>query len=168
MDSTDQNKTGFESIRVSAPDPPDLFLRHTRILQRKYPISKGLLVIREKRGTRFIATATFSEQHTRANLNLRLPSESSLFDKVAEGGVVYSENCCEFFSGNRFERNLLLNWDSASFVIVPLKHGSRVVGILAYSSDQPEAFASFENDLTAQISTRLAQSIAGRTVVSTV
>lgn len=144
----------------TADNPASLFMRYTRLLQRKYPLTKGLLVAREENGTRFVATATFSEKHTRANLSLKLPTSSSLFEKVAEGGLLYSENCCDFFSGNRFERNLLLDWDSSSFVIIPLRHDGETIGILGYSSNEPDAFATFENDLTDRVRDLLASAVA--------
>ncbi|HUV31781.1 MAG TPA: GAF domain-containing protein [Acidobacteriota bacterium] len=140
-------------------DLPDMFVLVTRKLQQMYPITRGLLAVRESGGTRFIATASFSPRRTRKNLSLRLPSASSLFEKVAEGGVTYTESCREFFSGNPFERNLLLGGDTRSFVLQPLKHEGTVVGIIGYSSDEPTAFTLFEDGLLDRVAARFAARI---------
>ena len=143
-------------------DPSELFLRLTRELQRFYPIRKGLLATREKGSTRFTATASFSERKTRRNLSLRIPAISSLFEKVAEGGSLYSENCAEFFSGNSFERNLLLDESTSSYILQPLKHEGQVIGLLGFSSDETAAFAVFETGLLDTIAEQLASRIARR------
>jgi len=141
-------------------DISDIFIALTRELQQFYPIKKGLLIAREKDSTHFMATASFSREKTRKNLSLRLPSVSSLFEKVAEGGLVYTENCGEFFSGNSFERNLLLDADTRSFVVLPLKHHGEVMGIIGYSSDDATAFAIFEEGLLDDMAGWLAARIA--------
>ena len=126
-------------------EPAEIFIDLTRQLQRFFAIHKGVLIINENSSTRFTATATFNNGKTRRNLSLKLPGTSSLFKIVAENGQLYTENFSELFSGNSFERNLLLESDSQSFLIHPLKHDGAVVGLLGYSSTDPLAFATFED-----------------------
>ena len=49
--------------------------------------------------------------------------------------------------GNLIERRLLLDKETRSFMLRPLKHHGRVIGLLGYSSDNPDAFVTFEEGL---------------------
>ncbi|MCK4607034.1 MAG: GAF domain-containing protein [candidate division Zixibacteria bacterium] len=143
-----------ESTVLSPPDSRDLlrndtqlsesFFTLTRWLRRIYAIDRGVLVIRSESGPRLSAISTWRDGQTRDGLSLNLPLDSSLFEKVAEHGQVYTEDFCGAFSGNFFERKLLLDDDSRSFVVQPLKSEGRVLGLLGYSSRQPTAFAMLE------------------------
>ena len=77
-----------------------------------------------------------------------------IFEKVAESGQVYTENFCDTFTGNFFERKLLLDSDSRSFVLQPLKSEGEVVGLIGYSSEQPTAFTMFEEGLLEKMANR--------------
>lgn len=113
-------------------------------LHKEYNIDKGVLVLRPDAGRQLAAVSTWHRGALRDGLRLNLPTESSLFEKVAEQGFVYTEDFCESFSGNFFERKLLLEDDSQSFVLQPLKCEGRVLGLLGYSSRKPMAFVTFE------------------------
>jgi transcriptional regulator with GAF, ATPase, and Fis domain len=120
------------------------FVGLTRKLRQQYPIDKGVLVLRQDDGDRLSAISTWHDGSVRDGLKLNLPTETSLFEKVAEHGTVYTEEICGSFSGNFFERKLLLDDDSRCFVVQPLKSEGRVLGLLAYSSRRETAFAMFE------------------------
>ncbi len=120
------------------------FFALTRWLRRIYAIDRGVLVIRSEGGPRLSAISTWRDGQGREGLSLNLPLDSSLFEKVAEHGQVYTEDFCGAFSGNFFERKLLLDDDSRSFVVQPLKSEGRVLGLLGYSSRQSTAFAMLE------------------------
>jgi transcriptional regulator with GAF, ATPase, and Fis domain len=138
------------------------FLDLTRQLQDKFEISRGLLLVREKGSTQFVAVSTWSKCKTRKNLTLRVPGVSSLFEKVAESGQVYSESFCDLFSGNSFERNLLLSPEAQSFVLQPLKFEGEVVGLIGYSSNSSCAFATFEEGLLTGIADQFAQLVVSQ------
>jgi hypothetical protein len=142
----------------------DLFVDFVRLLESALPINRALLAVREPGGTRFIATTTISERRSRKHLSVKLPTASSLFEKVAEHGIAYSETFCECFSGNRMERNLLLDDDSRSFALVPLKHEGSVVGIMGLSSDEASAFALVEDGLLERTAVQLAARIIAATL----
>ncbi|MEE8577061.1 MAG: GAF domain-containing protein [candidate division Zixibacteria bacterium] len=144
----------------------DIFSELTRKLQDYFEISKTVLVIKEETSSHFLAVATFSENKTRKNLSLRLPGHSSLFEKAAEMGLVYTESFCELFSGSAMERNLLLDEESRAYALVPLKHDGKVVGVLGLSSDQPDAFLMFENGCLDRIAAGLAARIVAETTGS--
>ncbi len=148
-------------------DLGDIFIGLTKLLEKYFDLDRGLLVVREAKGTRFLAVSSWTDDKVRKNLSLRIPETSSLFEKVAEHGILFTENFCDLFSGNSFERNLLLNQDAQSYMLQPLKHEGLVVGLLGYSSTSPMAFPSLENGLLDSIAEQLASRIASQLTAST-
>ncbi|RKX25698.1 MAG: hypothetical protein DRP47_09385 [Candidatus Zixiibacteriota bacterium] len=128
----------------------------TEELSKDYDITKGVLVIRMQDTQNLAAISTWKDGMMRDGLTVTLPSKSSLFEKVAENGCVYTEDFCAAFSGNFFERKLLLDDNSRSFVVQPLKTKGKVVGLVAYSSDQPTAFAMFEEGVVQPVAAKFA------------
>lgn len=120
------------------------FFSITRELSKKYDIDKGVLVLRHDQDGKLAAISTWQRGLARDGLALNLPTDSSLLEKVAEDGRVYTEEFSGSFSGNFFERKLLLDDDTRSFVVQPLKSEGRVLGLMGFSSAQPCAFAMFE------------------------
>jgi len=149
----------IDNIWPEKSDPSEIFIGLTKQLQRYYAIHKGVLIIHEDKNTRFTATATFNNGKTRRNLSIKLPGKSSLFRIVAENGQLYTENFSDLFSGNSFERNLLLEADRQSYLIQPLKHDSTIVGLLGYSSTDPLAFATFEDKVLVKTARQFAERI---------
>ena len=143
----DRVTSDLEDILLDDPDPRALFNRLSRSLLQEFDIKKGFLALREGDQTRFLAIAAWKEGKTRKNLSLRLPNISSLFEKVVESGQIYSENFAALFDGNYMERQLLLDDDTVSFMLRPLKHDTRVVALIGYSSEVSEAFVAFEEGL---------------------
>ncbi len=159
----DSRRAGFD-YDIELLWPPDaslsdIFVGLTTELQRYYPISRGILLLREEKATQFIAVSTWNSGKTRKNLSLRIPSVSSLFEKVAEHGQVFSESFCDLFSGNSFERNLLIDDAAQSYVLQPLKRDAEVVGLIAYSSDCPTVFTTFEDGALQNVAQQMAQRI---------
>ena len=152
--------TGTGSVEIPKPKYGDLFLNIIKKLESKFSIDRALLAILEADGTRFIATTTFSKEKTRRNLSLRIPTVSSLFKKVAEGGLAFSEECVLFFSGNRFERNLLIDDDTESYILLPLKHDGQIIAIVGLSSHEQSAFTAFEHTRFEKSVSSLVESIS--------
>ena len=132
----------------------------TRQLRRRYPIDKGVLVLRDQH-CRLAAISTYNQGLVREGLTLNLPSGVSLFEKVAEDGRVYTEEFVGSFSGNFFERKLLLDDDSRCFVVQPLKSDGRVMGLLGYSSRCEGAFVTFDEGALDEIAGRFGSMIEG-------
>jgi len=130
-----------------AENPRDAFSILTDSLLDVYDIRKGFLALREYEQFRFLAIALFSNGKVKKNLSLKLPQTSSLFEKVAESGHIYSENFAELYDGNLIEKQLLLDDYSRSFMLRPLKFEGEVVALLGYSSENPDAFVTFEEGL---------------------
>ena len=137
----------MSELMVVCREPREVFTEFTRELTRVYDIGKGFLAVREGGMTRFLAMASWSRGRYHKNLSLKLPTTNSLFEKVAEHGQIYTENFAELRDGNLIERRLLLDKETRSFMLRPLKHHGRVIGLLGYSSDNPDAFVTFEEGL---------------------
>ncbi len=149
----------IDAVWPGDADLSDIFLGLTRQLQEFYQISRGVLLLKESEATRFVAVSTWNNGRTRKNLTLRIPSVSSLFEKVAEHGQVFSESFCDLFSGNSFERNLLIDDSAQSYVLHPLKCDGEVVGLIAYSSDNPTVFTTFEDGALCQVADQMARRV---------
>ena len=134
-------------IISSSREPRELFYEFTRALESRFPIRRGILALREQNQTRFLAAASWKSGEVRRNLSLRMPNSASLFDKVAEDGRTYRENYAAFFDGNPIERRLLMDEDTLSFVLKPIKYEGRVVALLGYSSENADAFAAMEESV---------------------
>jgi len=159
-DNADRFVYDIESLWPEDTGLSEIFIGLTRRLQNFYTIKKGVLILNEPAATRFIATATWNNGKSRKNLSIKIPGVSSLFEKIAEFGRVYTNNFCHFFDGNSFERNLLLDEETQSFAIQPLKHEAEVVGLLGFSSDRPMAFVTFEEGLLDNIARQFARRIS--------
>jgi hypothetical protein len=114
-----------DEILSAATDARTAFSEFSRLMESTFDVCKGFLALREENQTRFLAVASWK--------------------KVAETGQIYSETFAEFFDGNRIERSLLFDDDTVSFMLRPLKHETRVVGLIGYSSDVPDAFVTIED-----------------------
>jgi len=144
-------------------NPETAFKRLTAELQNKHDITRGFLALREAGAARFLAVARFTESGTLKSLSLKVPIVNSLFEKVAEDGGVYINNFAELFDGNTIENRLLIGEGTQSFVLRPLKHDGKLVGLLGYSSDEPDAFVTFEDGLLDPVIECLSVTIAGQT-----
>jgi len=141
-------------------DPRDIFSVFTRHLEKVYAIKRGFLAIRDGDLTRFTAVASWRQGHERRNLSLALPQRGSLLQKVAEDGQVYAETFAQLYDGNMIERRLLMDDDTQAFMLRPLKHAGRVVAMLAYASDDENAFAAFNESVIDPLIDRFAEAIA--------
>lgn len=147
-------------------DLSEVFQALTSELQNFYEFNRAILLIREDSGTRFMAVSTWDKGRIRKNLTLVVPGESSLFEKIAESGHLFSEEFCGIFSGNPFERDLLITDKTQSYAVQPLKNDGTVVGLIGFSSTEPSAFATFEEGALRLIAEQFARRIALRTGVA--
>ncbi|MCK4632179.1 MAG: GAF domain-containing protein [candidate division Zixibacteria bacterium] len=144
--SVDENRYdfNFDTITTSAGNLSEAFWELTGELSKTFSIDKAVLILRKPEDDRLAAVSTWRQGQVRDGLTISLPCQSSLFEKVAEHGQVYTENFTGSFSGNLFEQRLLLDDSSRSFVVHPLKAEGRIVGFLGFSSEQPTAFTVME------------------------
>jgi transcriptional regulator with GAF, ATPase, and Fis domain len=143
---TDEKELSFEfgSNLPENANLSDIFMELTRRLKSKYEINRGVFIMRSRTDAKFSAISTWNEDKIRNNISINVSMEPSLVEKVAENGVVFSEcSTCEF-SGNFFERNLIIGSDSQSYVLQPLKHEGKVVGMLGYGSVCSTAFSTID------------------------
>ena len=137
--------------------PSEVFLELTRRLNRYYSITRGALIL--KNGDHLTAVSTWRHGIGADGLGVNLPNNASLFEKVVEGGQTYSESFVGAFSGNFFERKLLLDETTQAFVLQPLKVGGEVIGLIGFSSADPDAFALFEDGVLDEVADSLAARI---------
>lgn len=139
-------------------DPSELFFDIIDSLKERYTLNKCVLIL--KRGQEPLsAISTWSNGLRQEGLTLNLPHKESLFEKALEDGRLYTENFNGLFSGNFFERKLLLDDQSRSFALRPLKSDGRVVGMVGFSSTNPTAFALMEDGDSADILDRFADKL---------
>ncbi len=143
-DESEENSLNLAELVKRGESLSEIFFALTRHLRETFEINKGVLVIRQQRPRRLAAVSIWNKGRGRDGLAVSLPCDSSLFEQVAEHGEVYTEHFCGAFSGNFFERRLLLDDNSRSFVLQPLKSDGQVVGLLGYSSENASAFTMFE------------------------
>jgi len=146
-EGSDRDGLNFGELVSGISDLSEIFFELTRYLRREFEINKGVLILRQEQPRKLAAVSTWSNGLGRDGLAVNLPCDSSLFEQVARNGQVYTENFCEAFSGNFFERKLLLDENSRSFVLQPLKSNGQVVGLLGYSSEKPTAFTMLEEGM---------------------
>lgn len=156
----------YYDIDAEWPEQADLsevFQAVTGELQNFYELNRAILLVRETNGTRFTAISTWDKGRIRKNLTLVVPGASSLFEKIAESGLLFAEEFCGIFSGNPFERDLLITDQTQSYAVQPLKFDGSVVGLVGFSSTEPNAFVTFEEGALRDIADQFARRIARMT-----
>lgn len=154
-----------ENLRQSlseAAEPSDVFGEFTRRLENSFYIHRGVLVVRRSEAMPLAAISTWHQGQLREGLTIRLPEQSSLFARVIDQGVPFTEDYCGNFSGNFFERKLLLDETTRSYVLQPLKCDGTAIGLVGYSSNEPTAFALFEDGLLDKAVAEMAEIIRER------
>ena len=118
----------------------DLFNEHIKNIQEEIPINKAVLLLNHNHTGVLAAISTWDNGHLHNGLSIKLPSESSLFEKVVLTGKSYQSKNCSEFEGNFFEKKLLLNEQSNSFLLQPLKVNNQVIALIGYSSCESDIF----------------------------
>ena len=137
--------TANDSNRVPAnqAEPSEMFFEIIDFLKERYTLNKSVLIIKNE-NTVLSAISTWSYGVRQDGLTLNLPHQELLFERVLDDGRLYAEFFIGSFSGNFFERKLLLDEESRSFALQPLKSDGKVVGLVGFSSKNPTAFALME------------------------
>jgi len=148
-------------IRVLAnqEELSEMFFEIIDFLKERYTLNKCVLIIKHDNAV-LSAISTWSNGLRQDGLTLNLPHKESLFEKVLEDGRLYTEYFFGSFSGNFFERKLLLDEQSRSFALQPLKSGGQVVGLVGFSSKNPTPFALMEEGDSADILNRFADRLS--------
>ena len=152
----------FESDIPQNAKISEIFCEITRRLEVKFNICKGVLVVRNQNENAFLAISTWNKGEFLDGLAISLPTTPSLFEQIAMDGNVYSDTYGGIFSGNFFEKKLLLNDNSKSYVLHPLKHEGEITGMIGYSSEEEMAFSLFEEGVLQDVTSRFAKIISER------
>jgi len=147
----DPDSGGFQpphpaAFTAAAPNDPLMaaFEDLARRLRVRFPFDRTVLLLKKEDTQQLLAVAAATGGTSR-KLRLSLPLENSLLAKVIEHGLPYCESYCGFFSGNQLEQRLLFDDTAAAFALLPLKRDGAIVGVLGFSSDDPDAFRLFED-----------------------
>ena len=140
----------------------ELFAEFTHKLRSKFHIHKGVLVLRRRPGEPLSAISTWSQGETLDGLSIKLPDQPSLFERVVAAGRTYWESITDLFTGNFFERKLLIDDTSRSFVLQPLRYDGEVIGLVGYSSSDATDFSRFEEDDIQRTTNEFAEYIGNR------
>jgi GAF domain-containing protein len=141
----------------------EAFAEFTRALGEHFDINRGVLILREPDTEMLSAVSTWREGVLVDGLMINLPKDSSLFEKISDNGCCYTEQYCGTFSGNFFERKLLLDENSQSFAVQPLKYRGEVIGLIGFSSETPTAFAMFEEGVVEDLARKFAEVVDSKT-----
>ncbi len=152
----------FESELPQKANISEIFCEITRRLLVNFDINKGVLVVRNQSENSFLAISTWNNGEFLDGLSISLPTAPSLFEQVANDGNVFSDSYAGIFSGNFFEKKLLLDHNSRSYVLHPLKHEGIIIGMIGYSSEEDLAFSVFEEGVLLDITAKFAKLISER------
>lgn len=119
---------------ISAEHISDRFVEISNKLSEMISINRSVLILNQRETNQLAAVSTWEKGAVRDGLTITLPSESSLLQKVANEGVAHTIENPNDFSGNFFEKKLLLNNESKSLIIQPLIEDDEVIGLLSLSS----------------------------------
>jgi hypothetical protein len=126
----------------------ELFVETARSIHRYIPLQRAILVVARDHYRDLIAVAGWSQSDrdgacTRT-LSLVLPAENSLFAQVAAQRFGFSDDYFGIFSGNSIERRLLIDSQTRSYVIWPLRVEASLIGLVGFSSEFPGAFTEID------------------------
>ncbi|MDF1543955.1 MAG: hypothetical protein P1R58_02500 [bacterium] len=115
-------------------DPTHSFEQLARRLSDQHQVNRGVMVIRNDSSNDLGVVSVWDESGIKSGLTLTLPSENSLFHQVVRDGRRYTLGNLNNFSGNFFERKLLLEEATSSMLLIPLTSREQVVGLIGFSS----------------------------------
>ncbi len=103
-------------------------------LSEQHQVNRGVMVVCDDSSRELGVVSVWDERGMKEGLTLTLPSEDSLFHQVVKDGRQYVQQKLSKFSGNFFERKLLLEAATSSMVLMPLTSKEQVVGLVGFSS----------------------------------
>ncbi|HEX2897553.1 MAG TPA: GAF domain-containing protein [candidate division Zixibacteria bacterium] len=152
-----RDTTFIEPRKTAVSDEPsEMFFEIIEFLKERYTLNKSVLIVKNENAA-LSAISTWSNGIRQDGLTLNLPHKESLFERVIDDGRIYTEYFIGSFSGNFFERKLLLDDDSRSFALQPLKSDGQVVGMVGFSSKNPTAFALMEDGDSSDVFSQFAE-----------
>ena len=125
----------------------ELFMETARSIHRYMPLQRAILVVARDHYRDLIAVAGWSLSDRSGgtrSLSLVVPTENSLFAQVAAQRFGFSDDYFGIFSGNSIERRLLIDSQTRSYVIWPLRVETSLVGLVGLSSEFPGAFTEID------------------------
>lgn len=150
-----------QTILRSKLDPKEHLIEEfghlTRTFRRFFELNKGVLVLNDSTTGLLNAVAGVVGSAIRSGSDTPIDENRSIFRVVVQQALPYVEGFCVEFSGNACEQELLMEEHSQSYVIVPLKHEATVIGLVAFSSPRPFAFAAVSEERLEQMTAEFSE-----------
>lgn len=141
---TDIFLKSFGSLFKNHKSVHELFFSLIKKLNKFFSLSKAILVVHSAKDNTLKVIAMKGRRRSWQGLALSLPEKDSLLYKIFRGKKIYSQNYPDVFGGNFIEKKLLLDTDTCSIVICPIKSNGSIHGLLCLTSPMLYAFGMFE------------------------
>jgi hypothetical protein len=128
-----------------------LFFSFIKKLNRFCPVSKAILIVHSDSDEHLKVIAIKGEKSAHEGLTLTLPSDNSLLYSIFRSRVTYTAGNPFVFSGNFFERKLLLDGETKSLFVAPILLNGTAHGLVCLSSSNDGAFAEIDQGCLEQI-----------------
>ena len=137
----------FEAVFRKTDDIYKLFFLLTKKLSKFFSISRASLIVHSKLDGKLKAIAMKGDKGAHEGLALTLPEQNSLLYNILESGVPYIENYPQQFPGNFIEEKILIDSDTRSLAVLPIKDNGTLGGLICFASPVPYAFTMLEDGL---------------------
>ena len=144
----------IDSIIGKARNINRLFFSFIKKLNRFLPINRAALVIYSNRD-KVLKVIALKGETAREGLALTLPAGNSLLGRVYNSRATYIADTPFFFSGNFFERKVLIGPGTKSVLVTPIITGGKAYGLICLSSTKEFAFENYDSSILDRIFRKL-------------
>jgi len=133
----------FNSLFKSNQNLYQLFFSFIKKLNKFFSLSKAILVVRSPRDNNLKVVALKGQKSIRQGLALSLPEKNSLLYNVFDDCEIYTQNFPKDFEGNFVEKKLLIDNETSSIAVCPIRNDDSTHGLLCLASPIIYAFDMF-------------------------
>ncbi len=133
----------FDSLFKSNQNLYQLFFSIVKKLNKFFSLSRAILVVRSPKDNNLKVIALKGQKIARQGLALTLPEKNSLLYNVCECCKMYTQNFPTHFEGNFIEKKLLIDDETSSIAICPIRNNGSIHGLLCLASPIIYAFDMF-------------------------
>lgn len=148
----------FDSVVGRSQNINKLFFSFIKKFNRHLPISRAALILHSAKDDTLKMIALKAER-AREGLTLTLPKENSLLYRVFRTNAIYTADYPFYFSGNFFERKILIDLETKSVLITPILTGGNNFGLVCLTSPQESAFKEYDEYTMERVFGKLALAV---------
>ena len=137
-----------------------LFFSLCKKLNKLFSLSTAVLVVHSVRDNSLKVIAVKNSKHSPEGISLTLPDQDSLLHSVFNDGSLHIDNSLEHFSGNFFEKKLLLGEEANSLAIIPINHDGNRIGLFCLASPRTNAFDLLDESLLRPVTAQFGEVLA--------